>query len=454
MSHQEVLPADALPYPPGPPQRRSLVGLISLMTGGDRLLRFGNLLREYGDIALARLGTRLNYFVSNPDLAQECLVSRHRDFHKGSVYFLLRLVLGDGLLTSEGKTHLRQRRMMQPAFHRDRIHGYGHAMIEFSLKARNAMREGQVSDINRDMMRLTLDIVAKALFGTDVADDAHRVAKCLDMLMEMDVYYAGPYGRFVARFPFPINRKRHGMTRELDDVIYKIIHARRAEGDTGDLLSMLLAARDEEDGSAMTDEEVRNEALTLILAGHETTANALSWTWMLLARHPEVEARFHAELDEVLDGRDPTPDDFPRLVYTRQVLAESMRLYPPVWAVGREAICDTQLGGHFVRKGAQVIVMTYFVHHDPRWYPDPERFDPERFTEEAAAARPKFAYFPFGGGNRRCIGEGFAWMEGVLVLATLGQRWKFRMAEDQPVIPDPRITLRPKGGLKMVPVRR
>jgi cytochrome P450 len=454
MSHQEVVAAALLPLPPGPPRLRTLVGLFRFLTGGDRILSISTALQQYGDILLTRLGRTQIYFVSNPDMAQECLVTRHRDFQKSGAYFLLRLVLGNGLLTSEGSFHLRQRRMMQPAFHRERLRAYGNAMIEFSMQARDAYQDGQTTDMNRDMMRVTLYIVAKALFGTDVSEDAPRVGKSLDTLMELDVVFANPLGPFIAKLPLPINRKRIGMTRDLDDVMYRMIKARRASGDTGDLLSMLLAARDEDDNTGMTDEQVRNEAVTLFLAGHETTANALTWTWYLLAQHPEVEARFHAELDRVLEGRDPTPEDFGRLVYTRQVLAESMRLYPPIWVVGREAVCDTQLGGYHLPKGSQVFITTYFVHRDPRWYPDPERFDPERFSEENSVRRPKFAYFPFGGGNRLCIGEGFAWMEGVLVLATIGQRWKFRLANDKPVKPDPSFTLRPKGGLKMVAAAR
>lgn len=454
MSIQEVIASASLPLPPGPTRLQSLRGLFRFLTGGDRILSISKARQRYGDIVLTQLGRTRIYFVSHPDMAQECLVSRHRDFQKGGLYFLLRLVLGNGLLISEGNFHLRQRRMMQPAFHRERLREYGNAMIEFSLQARDAYQDGQTTDMNRDMMQVTLYIVAKALFGTDVSEDAPRVGKSLDSMMRMDAVFANPLGPVIAKLPLPINRRRLGLTRDLDDVMYKMIKARRASGDTGDLLSMLLAARDEEDGTGMSDQQVRNEAVTLFLAGHETTANALTWTWYLLSQHPEVEAKFHAELDRVLEGRDPTPDDFAKLMYTRQVLAESMRLYPPVWAVGREATCDTQLGGYHLPKGSQVIITTYFVHRDERWYPNPDSFDPERFSEQNGAGRPKFTYFPFGGGNRLCIGEGFAWMEGVLVLATLGQRWKFRLADNKPVKPDPSFTLRPKGGLKMVALAR
>lgn len=437
--------------PPGPPMWVSVSHFLTFFN--DRVGGLSHLCARYGDVVMTRLGTTNVFFISSPEVTQELLVSRHKDFHKSRSYFALRLVLGNGLVTSEDEFHLRQRRMIQPAFHRERIRGYGDAMITFSAQASGEYRDGEILDMNRSMMRVTLYIVAKALFGSDVTADADRVGRALDTLMGMDAVFLNPFGPLIAKLPLPINRLRLRMTGELDDVMYRMIAEHRASGDRGDLLSMLLAARDEDDGTGMTDKQVRDEAVTLFLAGHETTANALSWTWYLLSQYPECEARFHAELARVLDGRDPTPDDYPKLVYTRQVLAESMRMYPPVWAAARQAINDTQLGGYEVPKGSQVIVCTYATHHDPRWYPEPERFDPDRFDEAATAARHKFAFAPFGGGRRLCIGEGFAWMEGVLVLATIGQRWKFRMTGPRPAL-DPHITLRPKGGLKMRAERR
>lgn len=438
--------------PPGPTPLRSLLRLLSWLS--NRIEDIQALHETHGDIAMIRLGRSRLYFIADPEAAQQCLVSKHRDFHKGRAYFALRLVMGNGLVTSEEAFHLRQRRMIQPMFHRERIHAYGEAMIQYALEARENFQANQPIDMNRGMMHLTLFIVAKALFGSDVKADAQRVGTALDTLMNMDAVFLNPFGPIIAKLPLPINRTRIQMTREIDDVIYRMIAAHRASGDQGDLLSMLLAARDEDDGAGMTDQQVRDEVITLFLAGHETTANALTWTWRLLALHPEVEARFHEELDSVLGGRDPRPEDFQRLRYTRQVLAESMRLYPPVWTVARSAIRDTELGGYKIPKDAQVVISTYVIHHDPRWHPEPERFDPERFTEEAQAARPKFTYFPFGGGRRLCIGEGFAWMEGVLVLAAIGQRWRFRLPPDHSVTLDPHITLRPKGGLTMIPEAR
>jgi len=429
--------------------------IVFLFKGGSD--RFSDLLwmrQTYGEIASIHLGRTPVYFVANPEAVQECLVSRHKDFHKSRAYFALRLVLGNGLVTSEGDFHLRQRRMIQPAFNRDRLRGYGNAMIEFALEARESYRAGETFDINRSMMHTTLFIVAKALFGSDVKADVDRIGNALDTLMGMDAVFLSPFGPLIAKLPIPINRTRKEMTAAIDDVLYRMIREHRDAGDTGDLLSLLLAARDEDDGTGMTDQQVRDEVITLFLAGHETTANALTWTWLLLAQHPEIEARFHEEIDTVLGDRPPGPEDFPRLTYTRQILAESMRLYPPVWSFARAAVSDTELGGYAVPKGTQVIISSCAVHRDPRWYPEPEKFDPDRFTEEAQAARPKFSYFPFGGGRRLCIGEGFAWMEGVLVLAAIAQRWKFRLPEGHEVKLDPHITLRPKNGLPMIAVPR
>jgi cytochrome P450 len=277
------------------------------------------------------------------------------------------------------------------------------------------------------------------------------VGAALTEVMSLFGYLMLPFSELLEKLPLPPRRRFERARARLDAVIYRIIEEHRREGrDRGDLLSTLLHAVDEEgDRTGMTDEQLRDEVMTIFLAGHETTANALSWTWYLLSQHPEVEAKLHAELAEVLAGRPPTAEDFPRLRYTEMVVAESMRLYPPAWAVGRLALEDHEVGGYLIPRGALVLVSQYVMHRDPRFFPDPERFDPERFTPEAKSARPQFSYFPFGGGPRRCIGEGFAWMEGVLILATLARRWRLRLVPGTDVRTEPRITLRPKGGIQM-----
>lgn len=440
--------APRLQDPPGPGAARAIWRILSHRS--DRIAPLRDIFNHYGSVAMIKLPHRRLYFVNEPDLIQECLVTRHREFHKDRAYFALKLVLGNGLVTSEDDFHLRQRRMIQPTFHRERVRGYGEHMVACTVEVRDGWRDGESIDMNRAMMRLALDIVARTLFSSDVRGDTDRVAHALDTLMNMDDVFLNPFGPLITRLPLRVNARRIAAVQELDDVLYRYITEHRAQGDQGDLLSMLIEARDEDDGGRMTDQQVRDEAVTLFLAGHETTANALTWAWYLLSQHPEVTARLHAELDEVLQGRTPSPDDYGKLDYTRRVVAESMRLYPPVWAVAREATCDTTLGPYAIPKGSEVLMSQYVTHRDARHYPDPERFDPDRWLPERSAGRPKFAYFPFGGGRRLCVGEAFAWMEGVLVLATLAQRWRFEVPAGHVPALDPRVTLRPKGGMPMV----
>jgi cytochrome P450 len=387
----------------------------------------------------------------HPDHVKEILVTQQRTFIKSMVLQRSRRVLGDGLLTSEGELHLRQRRLVQPAFHRARIAAYAEVMVEHALRMDAGWRDGQTLDIHAEMMRLTLGIVAKTLFDADVAADSAAIAESLNVLLTMFNRVIMPFSGLLDRLPLPRTRAMRRSKAYLDTIIYGFIAERRRTGeDRGDLLSMLLLSQDHEgDNAGMTDTLVHDEALTLFLAGHETTAAALTWTWYLLAQHPEVAERWRAELDAVLGGRPPTFDDLPGLTYTRMLLSESMRLYPPAWAIGRESLAPFSVGGYELPAGSTVLVSPYITQRDGRWYPDPARFDPERWTPELAEARPKYAYFPFGGGTRICIGEQFAWMEGMLLLATLGQQWRFQLAPGHPVEPQPLITLRPRHGVQM-----
>ena len=414
------------------------------------------LARQYGDVAQFRVGPQKAFLLSHPDHVRDVLVTHHERFHKGRALQRSKRLLGEGLLTSEGAHHRRQRRIAQPAFHRQRVASYGAVMVEYAARAAERWREGQTLDISEEMMRLTLAIAGKTLFDADVEQrDADEVGAALTEVMELFGYLMLPYSELLEKLPLPLPPvvRFQRARKRLDAVIYRIIDERRRSGrDRGDLLSMLLLAEDEEEaGARMSNEQVRDEVMTLFLAGHETTANLLAWTWYLLSQHPEVEARLHAELDAVLaGGRLPTVEDIPALRYTEMVVAETMRLYPPAWTVGRLAIEDHEVGGYLIPKNSLVLLSQYVVHRDPRFFPDPERFDPERFTPEAKEARPPFAYFPFGGGVRRCIGEGFAWMEATLVVATLARRWRMRLAPGHAVRPAPRITLRPsKDGVVM-----
>ncbi|MBV9468581.1 MAG: cytochrome P450 [Abitibacteriaceae bacterium] len=455
-----AMPAKAhtlLPRPPGP--RGGFPGALLVELRRDILGLMTRLARDYGDITYIETGGMRFYFVSSPEYIRDVLITNHRNFTKSRGLEVTKVVLGEGLLTSEGEFHRRQRRLMQPAFHWQRIQTYAQIMTDYSARLRSqweARGDSQAPlDIHQEMMWLTLAIVGKTLFNTDVEEEASEIEAAMNIMMPMFNFALLPFAEYLVRLPLPMNRRFERAKQRVDDTIYRIINEHRQQGvDQGDLVSMLLLAQDEEGSGGMTDLQVHDEALTIFLAGHETTAVALSYTWYLLAQHPEIEAKLHAEIDDVLGGRLPTPQDLPQLRYTEMVLAEAMRLYPPAYAIGRRAINDYQLGEYCVPAGATIIMSPWVMHRDAQYYPDPTRFDPERWTPEAKEVRPKFSYFPFGGGPRICIGEGFAWMEGVLLIATLAQQWQMRLAPDFKLALNPLITLRPKGGISMVLERR
>jgi len=406
--------------------------------------------KRYGDLPYFRLGPYHAYLVNHPDYVREILVTNQGNFTKSRALQRAKVLLGEGLLTSEGQFHLRQRRLVQPAFHRERLAGYASVMIEYAARLRDRWTPGSTVDVSDEMMRLTLAVVGKTLFSADVESEASEIGEALTTVLKMFRMLMLPFSEYLEKLPLPSIRRFEKARARLDQTIYKLIRERRESGkDAGDLLSMLLLAQDEEGGGSMTDTQVRDEALTLFLAGHETTANALTWTWYLLSQNPDCESRLHQELDSVLKGRTPEMVDLPQLRYTEMVFAEAMRLYPPAWAIGRMSKEPFELGGVQIAAKSICIVSPYVTQRDPRWFPDPDRFDPERWTPEAREARPKFSYFPFGGGARLCIGERFAWMEGVLVLATLAQNWRLKLDHAQRVRPLPLITLRSKYGMKM-----
>jgi len=433
--------------PPGPKQRYPGQFLVTLAT--DKLALFEGLARN-GDVSQIRIGPARVALLSHPDDIQTMLVAKQRSFVKGRALDVSKVLLGEGLLTSEGEHHLRQRRLIQPAFHRERLASYGASMTEAADGLQRQWHDNERLDVHEQMMRVTLAIAGRTLFDADVDRDAHDVAEALELSLRMFNRAILPMGAIFEYAPIPWVRELHRARRRMDALIHRLIDERRAEArDRGDLLSMLIAARDYEgDLTGMSDKQLRDELITLMLAAHETTANALTWTWYLLSQNQAAEATLHEELDRVLGGRLPTAADLPKLSYTRQVLAESMRIYPPAWAVERRAVEDVEIGGYTIREGTLVLACQYFVHRDPRWWRAPERFHPERWAEPVAD-RPKFAYFPFGAGTRICIGEHFAWMEGTLVLATIAQRWRLRYEEATPPVPQPLVTLRPRDGLAM-----
>lgn len=395
-----------------------------------------------GDVVDLHIPFLRYWLINHPDLIEEALVRDAKSYIKDAPTRALSGVLGDGLLTSEGDRWRRRRRMIQPAFHRERIQAYGETMVRYTERLLTAWAPNHVRELHDDMMRLTREIVAKTLFDADVAGDAREAGDALEALMSRFAETGGV--PLLHRIPTPSKRRHDAAVRWLDAFIAGLVADRRRSGrDAGDLLSMLVAATDEE--GRMTDRELRDEVMTLFLAGHETTANALTWTFVLLDRHPAARAALERELDEVLGDRPPTVDDLRQLRYTEHVVHETMRLYPPAWAIGREAIADTSLGGYAVPKGTSLWISQYIVHRDPRFFDDPEVFRPERWAGDLQQRLPRYAYFPFGGGPRICIGNTFAIMEAVLVLAAISKRWRVRLQPGRAVVPAPSVTLRPRG---------
>jgi cytochrome P450 len=415
----------------------------------DPLAYLTTLVREYGDISTLRYYNFRVYFVNHPDLIEEVLVRQNRKFIKGRILRANRRLFGNGLLTSEGDFWLRQRRLAQPSFHRTRIASYAETMVRFAERLMDDWKDGEERDIHVEMMRLTLQIVAKTLFDADVDGEAQQVGRALEAIMELN----SDFRKLILMppwLPTPRNIMASIATRRLDKIIFRFIEQRRASGkDSGDLLSMLLAAQDE-DGSRMNDQQLRDEAMTIFLAGHETTANALSWTWLLLAQNPGCEEKLHAELATVLGGRTPTLEDLPNLRYVDHVISESMRLYPPAWGMARVAIEDVEIGGYPIPKGCGVSLAQWSVHRDARWFDSPLEFRPERWEGDRAKRLHRFAYFPFGGGPRQCIGNNFALMETTLLLATIALRFRIGIVPTHPVVPMPSITLRPRYGIRAV----
>lgn len=409
--------------------------------------------RDWGDVVDLNVPLLPTYSVSHPDLIEQVLVRDHRSYSKDKPTHKLISLLGNGLLTSEGELWRRQRRLVQPGFHRERVASYGEVMVEYTERMLAGFRTGEIRNAHDDMMRLTREIVAKTLFSAEVTGDGKNIGDALEVVVRhfMSPLFLLP---FHDKLPTPANRRFQKAVRALDEVIYRIIAERRGSGrDTGDLLSMLMHATDE-DGHRMADRQLRDEAMTLFLAGHETTALALTWTWYLVSQHPDVLSKVRRELDEVLGGRSPRVSDIPKLRQVEHVIVESLRLFSPAWAVGREALQDCSIGDYHVPKGMQIWISQWVVHRDPRWFADPDAFLPERWEGDLAKRLPKYAYFPFGGGPRLCIGVAFAMMEAILVFATMAQRIRLSVVPGTVVEPVAAITLRPRNGLPVIVERR
>jgi cytochrome P450 len=435
-------------FPPGMPRNlawhairhRRLVNPIQ---------HFLNLTATYGDVAHYKVGRSNIIFVNNPEYIREILIVQSANFVKERTQRRSKLLLGEGMITVDGSAHRKQRQVAQPAFHRQQVPSFAEAIVRRAAKLRDGWRSGEERDVYQDMMRLTLGTVGETLFSTELGDDIDRLNAGVGDIM--DVYHSMvllPGVKYMIHVPFtPLNKFKKARNR-LDATIERMIaeHRQRGSSDSGDLLDMMLAAQEQ---MGWSERDLRDQVATVFLAGYETMAIALTWTWYLLSENPEVRERMYAEINAVLGGRLPTYDDLPRLRYTEMVLAESMRLYPPAWAMGREALQDFDLGPYRLPKGTTVLMSQFVTHRDARYFPDPLRFDPERHTPEAKAQRARFSYFPFGMGPRQCIGEAFAWMEGVLVLATFAQTWKMDLVAGHRVQAEPLFTLRPKYGMRM-----
>ena len=413
------------------------------------LTYLGNYRDTYGDLLQIRVGDKAAfYIVTHPDYMHEALVKQAHKLEKNNDYknteHGLARFLGTGLLTSDGDLWKRQRKLVAPALHVQRIRAYADVMTQYTDDMLNDWQDGTRYEIDHEMTRLTLRIVAKTLFNMDAMPVAERVGDAMTTFQTMfDQVDLIPQW-----VPTPLHIRVNNAVKVMDEIVYNMIRTRRQNNvDEGDLLSMLLAAQDE-DGSSMSDEQVRNEAVTLFLAGHETTANTMNWTWYLLSQHPEVESKLHEELDTVLVGKLPTLEDLNSLPYTEMVIKESMRLYPPAWMISRYIAEDMTLGGYTLPKGHELNLPIYFLHRHQDFWDNPEAFEPERFTPEQEAERHRYAYMPFGAGPRICIGNSFAMMEARLLLATIAQRYVLRLEKNQTIEPVPQITMRPSS-LKM-----
>lgn len=445
-----------MPTSAGPAPLPVLGNLLDF--GRDPLGFLERVTREYGCGVKVRVeAERDTYIVTDPAQVEAVLLNTGRAFQKGyQRHPLMRLVLGNGLVTSEGDFWLRQRRLAQPAFHRARIASYGESMVRFADRMARGWRDGQELNLSEAVMHLTMEIITQTVFDVDLHGDprAQHVGRAVNTLLDayghqMTSAVRALMERLPVHLPVPGEGRLRRAVQELDALILALVAERRAEGrDHGDLLSMFLDARDE-DGTGMTDAQLRDELVTLFLAGHETTANALTWTFFLLSQHPEVEAKLHAELRAVLRGRLPTPQDLAHLTYTGQVVKEVLRLYPPVWWLSREPQADWLCDDVLIPAGVEVGISPWVMHREAQFYPDPLAFRPERWTPAFEAGLPRYAYFPFGGGPRLCIGNAFALMEATLVLATVAGRFRIAVPEPSRVVPDPSLTPRPKGGLRV-----
>jgi cytochrome P450 len=442
--------ARSSPRPPGP-VNFPLLGQ-SFSFARDPIVFLSGVARKYGDMAYFRLGGVDIFFVNHPELVREVLITQRASFTISPLRERLRGVVGHGLFTSHGELHAQQRRLVQPVFRKSRIETYAAHMVSLAQRTRDRWKPGGEIDAADEMMELTMFVAAKTLFSHDIEDDSDSVSRNISLLLEYFTRLVSPFFSLLLKLPLPSTLRFRRAVSELDAVIYRMIEQRRARPGPGDdLLDRLMQAKDDETQAQMTETQLRDELLTLLIAGHETTANLLAWTLFLLGQSPEADARMHAELKALLaDRKSFSAADADRMPYSRKVILEGLRLYPSGWFIGRAALADVKLRGHTVPKGAVVMLSQYIMQRDARYYEAPERFMPERWTEQFEAGLPRGAFFPFSAGDRHCVGEGFAWQEALLILATLVERWRFELVPGQQIRPRPSVTLRPDRPIRMI----
>ncbi|MCC6644337.1 MAG: cytochrome P450 [Polyangiaceae bacterium] len=441
------------PHAPGPRDRLGARNLVRFAT--DQLAWLRELADRYGDVVELRMFGKPWFLVVHPTDIEDVMVKHARVMGRDAYTIVLQRALGLGLLTSDGDLWKRQRKLMSSAFVPKRIQGYADAMVRVTSAGLGAWRDGEVVTLHQEMSRVTMEVAADVLFGAGVSRrDTETVRDAMEIINEFFANSPEAIARVPEWFPTPRNRRMTRAVRQIDELIFRIIAERRRGPARDDFLGVLLSAQDD-DGATMSDRQLRDEAVTLFLAGHETTALLLAHTLFLLSKHPDVERRLHAEIAGVLGGRAPVAADVKALPYLERVLKESMRLYPPAWTTGREANEDVVIGGTRVPRGAQILLSQWVVHRDPRWFPNPEGFDPDRWSDERAAGLPKFAYFPFGGGPRVCIGNHFAMMEATMMLSLIVRDWRVELLPGQTLVLKPSVTLRQRGpGLRVRLVER
>lgn len=440
--------------PPGPKSKFPLGNLLSFRR--DSLGFLKKIADEYGDIVFFKMGTLRIVLLNHPSFIKEVLTTQHGNFVKGRPLEMAKVLLGEGILTSEGEFHKRQSRIMQPAFHRKMMDAYAPTMTAYSARLMEGWEDGMRVDMMKEMVKLSAGVAGKTMFNADILEEAPEINKALDTVMSLFERVTLPLAELLLKLPLPGTIRFFKAKARLDELIYSIIEERRQNKlNNGDLLSLLLQAQaDTGSEGGMSDQQIRDEALTLFLAAFDTTSLSLTWTWYLLSKNPEAAVELRRELDSVLQGRLPTMDDYPRLKFTRKVFEESMRMYPPIYLISREALEDFSIGNYTVPKGTLVLMSPFLIHHDARFHPDPWTFNPYTRAEQSGDQSSKFDYFPFSMGPRSCIGQHYAWLEGVLALASIAQFWEVDLVPDHPVELHQLLNLRPKYGMMMELHRR